>query len=144
MLPAVDEDVFFVFTHFIKHFYKEGLGLRQVCDWCRLLWTYRESLNHELLETRLRRAGLMKEWKGFAAVAVNYMGMSEEAMPLYDPRFTIHADRILYFIIKGTCGKVRNTISVSKIFPGNVVRFLPSILFHLNWLKIKERLFGDF
>ena len=31
-LPAPTEDVFLVFTHFIKHFYKEGRSLRQVCD----------------------------------------------------------------------------------------------------------------
>ena len=31
-LPAPTEDVFLVFTHFIKHLYKEGISLRQVCD----------------------------------------------------------------------------------------------------------------
>ena len=52
-LPAPDNDVIFVFTHFLKHFYKEGMSLRQVCDWCRLLWTYRDSLNHELLKSQI-------------------------------------------------------------------------------------------
>ena len=40
-LPSPDNDVIFVFTHFIKHFYKEGMNLRQICDWCRLLWTFK-------------------------------------------------------------------------------------------------------
>ena len=35
LLPAPDEDVFFVFTHFIKHFYKEGMNLRQMADRAR-------------------------------------------------------------------------------------------------------------
>lgn len=56
-LTGVDCDVIFVFTHFIKHFYTGGLGLRQICDWCRLMWTYGESLNHELLVSRLRDLG---------------------------------------------------------------------------------------
>lgn len=43
LLPAVDNDVLFVFTHFLNHFYKEGVGVRQICDWCRLLWTYRKA-----------------------------------------------------------------------------------------------------
>ena len=29
-LPSPDNDVFFVFTHFIKHFYKDGMSLRQI------------------------------------------------------------------------------------------------------------------
>ena len=69
-LPAPDEDVIFVFTHILHHFFLEGIGLRQICDWCRLLWTYRDSLDYELLESRIRKAGLMSEWKAFAAFAV--------------------------------------------------------------------------
>ena len=40
-LPAANEDVVYVFAHILQHFYKGGIGLRQICDWCRLLWTYR-------------------------------------------------------------------------------------------------------
>mgnify|MGYP002525869667 CR=1 FL=1 len=86
-LPSPDNDVFFVFTHFIKHFYKEGLGLRQVCDWCRLLWTYKDSLNQGLLESRIRKMGLMSEWRAFGAFTVEYLGMPVDAMPLLDGRW---------------------------------------------------------
>lgn len=82
-LPAANEDVIFVFTHILHHFFFEGIGLRQLCDWCRLLWTYKDSLNHGLLESRIREAGVMTEWKAFAAFAVEYLGMPGEAMPLY-------------------------------------------------------------
>ena len=44
-LPSADNDVIIIFNHFINHFYGEGIGLRQVCDWCRLLWTYKNKLN---------------------------------------------------------------------------------------------------
>ena len=81
-LPAPDEDVIFVFTHILHHFFFEGIGLRQICDWCRLLWTYRDMLDAALLEKRLRKAGLMSEWKAFSAFAVNWLGMPVEAMPL--------------------------------------------------------------
>ena len=83
-MPAPDEDVIFVFTHILHHFFFEGIGLRQICDWCRLLWTYRESLDVRLLEQRLRKAGLMSEWKAFAAFAVEYLGMPVEAMLLFN------------------------------------------------------------
>jgi hypothetical protein len=80
-LLAVENDVFYVFTHILQHFYKGGIGLRQICDWCRLLWTYRSSLNVDILEMRLCRAGLMSEWKAFGAFAIEYLGMPVEAMP---------------------------------------------------------------
>ena len=38
-LLKVENDAFYVFIHILQHFYKEGVGLRQVCDWCRLLYT---------------------------------------------------------------------------------------------------------
>ena len=142
-LPSPDNDVFFVFTHFIKHFYKEGMNLRQICDWCRLLWTYKDSLNHELLESRIRKAGLMSEWKAFAALAVEYLGMPVEVMTLYDVRGKKKAEQILKHILKGEpYSVIRDTWAIAKIFPWNTIKFSPAIFFNVNGLKIKERLFN--
>lgn len=85
-LPSPDNDVILVFTHFLHHFFIEGVGLRQVCDWCRLLYTFKDSLNYGLLESRIKRMGLMSEWKAFASLAVEYLGMPVEAMPFHDVR----------------------------------------------------------
>jgi hypothetical protein len=83
-LPSPDNDVVIIFTHFIQHFFVGGVGLRQISDWCRLLWTYRETIDRELLERRLRDMGLMSEWKAFAEFAVDYLGMPVEAMPFFE------------------------------------------------------------
>lgn len=105
-LPAPDEDVIFVFTHILHHFFFEGIGLRQICDWCRLLWTYRDSLNYGLLESRIRKMGLMSEWKAFAAFAVKWLGMPVEAMPLFDDNDNHNsnldkkADKICKFVLE--------------------------------------------
>lgn len=105
-LPAPDEDVIFVFTHILHHFFFEGIGLRQICDWCRLLWTYKDSLNRELLESRIRKMGLMTEWKTFAAFAVKRLGMPVEAMPLFDnsdshnANLEKKADKICKFVLE--------------------------------------------
>lgn len=101
-LPAVDNDVIFVFTHILHHFFFEGIGLRQICDWCRLLWTYKSSLNHGLLESRVRKMGLMSEWKAFAAYAIEYLGMPEEAMPLLgvEAKWSRKAARINAFVLE--------------------------------------------
>lgn len=84
MLPNPGNDALLIFTHFINHFYGSGIGLRQMCDWCRLLWTYRGQMDVELLHARLQAMGLLSEWKAFAAFAVELLGMPEEVMPLYE------------------------------------------------------------
>ena len=151
-LPAPDHDVFLVFTHFIKHLYKEGVSLRQLCDWCRLLWTYRSELDVTLQDRWLRQAGLMDEWQVFAALAVDYLGMPAQAMPLFDvrqkedgsceidDRLSRKAEQLLSFVLSGGVQhKVRDTFALAKIFLGNTVKFLPSIFLNVNWLKVRER-----
>ena len=153
-LPGVDNDIIFIFTHFLKHFFKGGIGLRQICDWCRLLWTYRDSIDRTLLERRLREMRLMSEWKAFAALALQDLGMPAEAMPFYDSsaRWQRKARRIRSFILRvGNFGHnrdasyyhtkpflVRKTISLGRrladffthvlIFPLDSLRFLPRVL----------------
>lgn len=102
VLPCADNDAIFVFTHIIQHFFKGGIGLRQVCDWCRLLWTFRDELDVALLEQRLREAGLLAEWKAFAALAVDWLGMPEDAMPLYSAykRWSRKAKLIMSIILE--------------------------------------------
>lgn len=116
-LPAPDEDVVFVFSHILQHFYIEGIGLRQICDWCRLLWTYKDIINQQLLTSRIRKMGVMTEWKAFAALAVNYLGMSAEAMPFYTPegRWSSKADKVMRFVLEtGNFGHNRDYSYQSK------------------------------
>ena len=109
-----ENDIVYVFVHFFNHFYKEGVGLRQICDWCRLLYTYRDSLNYELLKSRIKRAGLMSEWKAFYALATKYLGMPEVPCFMFqdsgDPQWERKADRIMEFILKsGNMGHNRGS-----------------------------------
>lgn len=116
-LPSPDNDVIIIFNHFVDHFYRGGLGVRQVCDWCRLLWTYRDAIDRALLEERLLQMGFMSEWKGFAALAVDYLGMPVEAMPLYDDsrRWSRKAKRMVAFILEvGNFGHNRDNSFYEK------------------------------
>lgn len=101
-IPAPDNDVIFVFTHILHHFFFEGIGLRQICDWCRLLWKFYGEIDAKLLEKRLREARLMTEWRAFAAFAVEYLGMSVDAMPLYceEGKWQRKAARINRFVLE--------------------------------------------
>ena len=143
-LPAPTEDVFLVFTHFIKHFYKEGMTLRQVCDWCRLLYTYRKSLDYGQLESWINKAGLMKEWEAFFNLASRYLSMPDldSRLLVHDSRFDKKAEKLMEFILGGYSGsKVKDTMQIAKIFPWKALRYSPSIFLNLNWLKVRERLF---
>lgn len=135
-LPSADNDVIFVFTHILKHFYIEGVGLRQLCDWCRLLFCYREKLDLRLLESRIRKAGLMSEWIAFGAFAVEYLGMPAEAMPFYSSKvqdvqkFKRKAERIMEFVLEaGNFGHNREK-KRSEIW---VVRKIQAA-----WIKMKD------
>ena len=106
-VPKPDNDVIFVFTHILKHSFIGGVGLRQVCDWCRLLYTFKDEIDAALLQERLTKMGLMREWKTFAALAVRHLGMNAEYVPLYDPspKWERNADIMNnYIILDGNFG----------------------------------------
>ena len=152
-LPGPDEDVIFVFTHILHHFFFEGVGLRQICDWCRLLYTYRDTLNVPLLESRLKKAGLMSEWKAFAAFAVEYLGMPVEAMPFYDNglKYKVQGSKICEFIMEvgnfgynqrrdysgmsyikrkfiSSWGRLSDMLRHFRLFPLDSIRFFGGVL----------------
>ena len=153
---SVENDAFYVFTHILQHFYKGGIGLRQICDWCRLLWTYRDSIDAEKIEGRLQRSGLKMAWKTFAAFAVDYLGMPAEAMPFYSPdrKWKRKAGKISSFVMKvGNFGRNRDhsyfekypylirkvysfgrrcgdLLRHARIFPWDSLRFFPRIVYN--------------
>ena len=114
-LPNENEDVFYVFTHILQHLFSGGIGLRQVCDWSRLLWTYRNTIDIALLESRIKNMRLWSEWRVFAGLAVDYLGMPKEAMPFYDKSYSRKALRVLSYIIDvGNFGHNRDSSYISK------------------------------
>lgn len=155
-LLAVENDVFYIFIHILQHFYKGGIGLRQICDWCRLLWSYKDSLDYNLLEQQIKKAGLVNEWRAFNAFVVSFLGMPKEAMPLYvdSSKWQKKAEKIRGFIFEvGDFGRnrdasyygkypflIRKTMSFgqrlkdvtrhARIFPLDSVRFFFGILYN--------------
>lgn len=102
-LPNAENDIILVFTHILNHFYVGGVGLRQICDWCRLLWTYRDKIDRHRLERRLKDMGVMSEWRVFGAFAVEYLGMPVETMPMFGSsvqEFKSRAGRLCHVIMK--------------------------------------------
>lgn len=131
-LPSPDNDVIFVFTHILEHFFIEGVGLRQVCDWCRLLWIYRSELDLQLLESRIRKMGLKRVWKAFGSMAVDELGMPKGAMPMYDSRFKVKGERVLERIMKSGNMGHNNDLSYREKYSGLTYKFVAL------WRRIKD------
>ena len=97
-LPSPDFDALFVFIHLLQHFFCGGLGLRQLCDWARLLHCYRDSVDVPKLEARLKRMGVTSEWKAFMSFIVNYLSLPEEDAILLDMGCEAKARRIWRYV----------------------------------------------
>ena len=85
----------FVFFHFFQHFIQSGVGFRHLCDWCRCLYVTRGQWDETWLRDTLRSIGLLKPWLVFGYVAVKYMDLPRDAMPLYRDYSDRHALRLL-------------------------------------------------
>ena len=110
VLDACNEAIY-VFTHILQHYFKWGIGLRQICDWCRMLWSNREIIDEKKIEKKLRAMGLMTEWRAFASVAVDLLGMPQESMPLYskEEKWKRKAKRVMGIVFKsGNMGHNRD------------------------------------
>lgn len=82
-LPPVQFNVLYVFYHFLNHFQSSGISLRQICDWVRLLHTHAGQFDGDTLMHDLKSFGLIPQWKVFAQIAVDYLGLPSAEMPLY-------------------------------------------------------------
>lgn len=119
LLPEQTRDVLYVFCHILQHLFNMGIGLKQVCDLARLLYTFRNDLDVPFLESRLQEMGLIPSWKVLAALLKDYLGMNPEYIPFYDssPRYSRKAKRLLeYIIYAGNMGKNRD-VSYRKKYP---------------------------
>lgn len=151
-----ENDIVYVFVHFLNHFYKEGVGLRQICDWCRLIWTYRNEIDENKIGRYIKKMGLISEWKAFGAFAVEYLGMPKRAMPYYsaDVKWKKKTEKICAFILKtgnmghnrdmshfsnkpylvrkcvSLCRRIGDLINHAYIFPLNSLRLFPIIVFN--------------
>ena len=74
----------YVFHHLLHHFLREGVALRQVCDWMRCLYAWRADIDEGELTRLLADFRLTGPWRLLGAVAVRHLGMPAEAMPLYN------------------------------------------------------------
>lgn len=71
----------YVFLHLFFHFIREGVALRQFCDWAVLLNHYHQEIDVRQLEEILVKLNMLKGYKAFGSIIVNYLGLPKERFP---------------------------------------------------------------
>lgn len=71
----------YVFLHLFFHFIREGVALRQFCDWAVLLNHYYQEIDVLQLEEILVKLNMLKGYKAFGSILVNYLGLPAEKFP---------------------------------------------------------------
>lgn len=70
-------DAFYIFLHFVKHYYHEGLGLRQLTDWTMFLTHNAKEIEVALLTEYLNEFGMTAEWNTFLHFVCTYLNLPE-------------------------------------------------------------------
>ena len=72
----------YLFLHLFFHLIREGVSLRQLCDWAVMLHHYRNEIDKDTLENILQQLDMIKGYKAFGTILVDELGLPEEEFPL--------------------------------------------------------------
>ncbi len=98
-LPSYDFDALYIFYHAWEHLITGGIGLRQLCDWAMIFTCHSDEIDTPRLMENIDRFGLTRGWKLLAYIAVNYLGVAADKMPLYDATYARKSETVLEEII---------------------------------------------
>lgn len=72
----------YIFLHLFFHFIREGVGLRQFCDWAVLLNYYYQEIDVAEIEKILTHLDMIKAYKAFGSIVVHELGLPANKFPL--------------------------------------------------------------
>ena len=81
-VPPVEFDALFLLQHSVHHLLAGGVGLRQICDWACLLHRNSGTIDRREVADSLRALHLDKVARVFGALAVKYLGLAEDELPV--------------------------------------------------------------
>ena len=138
----------YVFAHLFFHFIREGIGLRQMCDWAIILDLYKNEIDQSQLAADLDGLGITRAYRAFGGVLTNYLGL--KSFPLAQNEKDLKAsEQILKDILRyGNFGKpsrkvqqsgwkfkmetmgrtVRNCCKYFWLAPKEVVMIIPKLI----------------
>lgn len=81
MLPPM-MNVLMLLSHILDHFYCQGVGLRQLCDYTLVLHHSFEDIDKDKLKIALDELSLTRAYRVFGLLCVQYLGLSPEKLML--------------------------------------------------------------
>lgn len=105
-IPPCEFNVLYVFLHMWHHYLDKGLHVKQMIDWVLVLHDYAKTQSPQYIQQlceELKFYHLIEPWQAFGRVAVNYLGLPANEMPLYnDDKRTEHkAELLLNYMLSG-------------------------------------------
>lgn len=85
-LPPHTYNAFFILHHAVRHLASDGIGLRQICDWARYLYTYSNEINTVELTEKLKTFNMEQIWEEFSHLATAALGLPADRLPLKPQR----------------------------------------------------------
>ena len=122
VLPSYDFDALYIFYHGWRHLITGGIGMRQLCDWAMIFNYHSGEIDIARLKDNIHRFGLTRGWRLFAYIAVRYLGVEEDKMPLYDPRYTKKYDKVMEYIVSSGNFGYHSEAGIRMITPGHGFR----------------------
>ena len=142
-VPSALFDAIYVFHHFYRHFLRDGIGLRHVCDWMRTLYANRDEIDTSELERLLRQFEMLEAWQLFGLMAMRHLGMPQDAMPLFDGRRTKAADLLMHELVKDSNFGFEKQERLTEFMPKYTLSHKWHSMKHYTRLYwVRTRLFG--
>lgn len=134
LAPTVNS--IYVFVHLFFHFLREGVSLRQFCDWAMVLYHYKNEINRIELEQVLLQLDMLKAYKAMGCILVDDIGLPIANFPFkIDERDRMWHDKILDDIFAGgNFGKLRHQAKNSWQFKFETIRISVCNCFRYFWL----------
>lgn len=130
----------YIFVHLFFHFIREGVSLRQICDWAVVLHHYKNEINKKELIEILSELDMTKAYKAFGSILIDDLGLPASEFPfeLSDNDRKWH-DRILEDIFKGgNFGKLRHQARKKWKYKYETMRVAIRNTFRYYWLCPSE------
>lgn len=106
-LPPHTFNAFFLLHHAVRHLVSDGIGLRQISDWTLYLDAYKDEINVEELQKKLKEFKMEAVWNEFSILAVEYLKLDENKLPIKPKKTSSRKTEILldHIFITGNFGQ---------------------------------------
>ena len=138
----------YVFAHLFFHFIREGIGLRQMCDWAIILDRYKDKIEPSQLADDLDGLGMKKAYRAFGGVLTTHLGLKSFPLTMDEKDLKeserISKDILHYgnfgkpsrkvqqtgwkFKMETMCRTVRNCCKYFRLAPAEIGMIVPRLI----------------